>query len=156
MNWEIFSTNLLAHETLHLVFGGIISFFIYRRYKSPKLVLVVFLVSFLVDLDHYLEGLLVNGFNFNWVFTLAPGIYWEKAGKMTLFFHSWEIIPIVLLIGRRIKNFSLALAIALSLLGHYLVDQAVYSSLSGMSLLEYSIIYRLIHRFDFKALCRDC
>ena len=182
---EIFATNLIWHEFLHFTVASILSLFIFRaslrearkssplpliketpppqgrggrhfrRCKIKKLILIVFLVSFLVDLDHLTEGFLLYGFDLSWL-TFFRGNFFQESGRMTILLHGWELLPFILIVGKKVKQWPLSLTIVISLAGHYLVDQLVYSSTYGMSLLEYSLIYRALHRFDWYVICGGC
>lgn len=155
MNFYIFAENLLVHESLHLIMALILSLFIYRKYHSKKLVLLVLMVSFLIDIDHLTEGFILYGFNLGEYFPIKGG-YFSQSGYMTLFLHDWELLPIILLLGKKLNRWSLGVTVAVSLAGHLLVDQLVYTGLYGMSLLQYSFIYRAIHHFSFVKLCGGC
>lgn len=156
MNWEFFATNILFHEILHFLAAAVISIFIFKKFKSRKLVLVVFLVSFLMDTDHLTEGVMIYGLNFRKMLFPFRGGFFREAGYMTIFFHSWEFLPIIIYVSKKINRFSYGIAISLAIVGHLLIDQLVYTSLYGMSLLQYSLIYRVANRFDFWKLCGGC
>lgn len=156
INWYIFATNIPVHEILHLISALVVSFFIYRLYKSWKLVAVAFLVSFLIDLDHLTEAFLVYGINPLKVVQQFHGNHFLEAGKITVFFHSWEALPFILLLGKVLRLWPLAVSIVLAAVCHYLVDNFVYGLFYGMPLWQYSFIYRAIYNFDYYKLCRGC
>ena len=150
---KIFADNLFAHEMLHL-FAGIIMFFIlYKMFGLIKYGVIAFLVSLLIDADHYLEGLIVNRLNFGWIFKTYPHIYWKKLGKITLFFHSWELLILIFVLGRTIGQEVLALVIVLPATLHYSIDNIIYSGFRKMPVLQYFFLFRLYHKFDYKILC---
>ena len=152
---EIFATNLIWHESLHFLIASTLAFFIFRKFKSWKLVLVIFALSFLVDSDHLTEGFLLNGFNLKSIFSFQ-GEFFRDSGRMTIFFHSWELLPLILLIGRKVNQWPLALTVVFALAGHYLVDQIIYTSVYSMPLLEYSLTWRAWHRFNWHEICGVC
>lgn len=156
MNWEIFTTNIFYHEILHFLVASIISLFIFNKFKSTKLVIVVFLVSFLVDVDHLTEGIMIYGLNFREILFPFRGGFFREAGYMTIFFHSWEFLPIILFVSKKINRFSYGITIVVAMAGHLLTDQVVYTSFYGMSLFQYSLIYRAVNGFGFLKLCGGC
>ena len=150
---RIFADNLFAHEMLHL-FAGIIMFFaLYKMFGLIEYGIIAFLVSLLIDADHYLESLLANSFKFYKIFDNYPHIYWKKLGKMTILFHSWELLILIIILGRVFGQSALALAIVLPAILHYLIDIFIYKSFKKMPTFLYFLTYRLYCRFDIKKLC---
>jgi len=150
---KIFADNLLAHESLHFLSGIFMFFVIFKLYGRVEYGVLAFLVSLLIDLDHYLEGFIYNRFKIKWIFTTYPHIYWKKSGKVTLLFHSWELLPIVLILGRIYGKWPMSMAIVLPAVLHYLIDNTIYSGFRGMHFLQYFFLFRLYHKFDTKILC---
>ena len=150
---EIFADNLFAHEVLHFLSGIAMFFLIYQLFGKFSLAVLAFLISVLIDIDHYLESLIFSGFNFKRIFTLDPGNYWEKTGKITILLHSWEILPLTLFLGWIFGQQPLALTVVLSLFIHYVIDTVLYVSYKKMSIFHYFFIFRLYHKFDYKILC---
>jgi len=72
---RIFANNLFAHEMLHLLSGILMFFLILRMFGQLKFAFLAFLVSLLIDVDHYFEGLFVNRLKFDWVFTTYPHVF---------------------------------------------------------------------------------
>lgn len=149
---RIFADNLFAHEILHFLSGIIMYFLIYQLYGKFSLAVLAFLICVFIDIDHYLEGLFFNGFNFKWIFTLKPGNYWKKTGKMTILLHGWEILPVTLFLGWMFGQQPLAFTVVLSLFIHYSIDTILYVSYGKMSIFHYFLTYRLYHRFNLKNL----
>jgi len=149
-----FSKNFFAHESLHFLSGILLAIIFYCRYSSVRLSLVCFLVSVFIDADHYAEGLLVERFNFNRIFN-RRGSYWRETGKVTILFHTWEILPVVLLLGKITGLWPLALGICISAAVHYFIDTFLYATFASMSVFQYFIVYRLYHHFSFEVLCRN-
>jgi len=152
---RIFADNILAHESLHFLSGVIMFFVIFKLFGQVKYGLVAFLVSLLIDSDHYLEGLIYNRFKLGWVFNTYPHVFWQKTGKMTIFFHSWELLPIILILGKAIGQWPLAVSIVLPAILHYLIDNIIYSSFRKMPIFQYFLIYRIYNRFDIKKTRRN-
>jgi len=137
--FKIFADNLFAHEMLHF-FAGIIMFFVLYRMFG------------LIDADHYLESLIANNFKFYKIFENPPHIYWQKLGRMTILFHSWELLVLIVILGRVFGQSALALAIVLPAILHYLIDIFIYRSFKKMPTFLYFLTYRLYCRFDIKKL----
>jgi hypothetical protein len=156
INWEIFASNLFFHELLHFLAAILISLYVVKKYHSFKLVIGVFLISFLIDADHLTEWFWVYKTDLVYIFSHFNGGYFREAGKITIFFHSWELLPLVWFLGKIWEKERLAKAIILAVAGHYLVDQLVYTSLFAMPLWQYSLIYRAINQFSFWKLCGGC
>ena len=150
---RIFADNLLAHESLHFCSGVIMFFVIFRLFGQVKYGIVAFLVSLLIDSDHYLEWLICNRFKMKLIFTTYPHVYWKKLGKITLLFHSWELLPIILILGQVYNQCPLVIAIVFPAVLHYLIDNIIYSSFRKMPVLQYFFLFRLYYKFDYKILC---
>lgn len=153
---RFFAENLFFHELLHFLLALVIGLWLVKKFGELRLLLVALLVSFLVDIDHLTEGFLIYGLAINQFLANFAGNFFVKSGKMTLFFHSWELLLIILWLGKRFRHWPLAVAVASAAGGHYLVDQLVYTLTHGISLFEYFLIYRAIHGFDFWELCGRC
>jgi len=150
---QVFADNLWFHESLHFFSGVVMFFIIFKLFGQSGYGLIAFLVSLLIDTDHYLEGLICNRFKISWIFTSYPHIYWQKTGKITLLFHSWELLVIILILGQTFNQQLLSIAIVLPAILHYSIDQIVYSSFRKMSLFQYFFIFRLYHKFNYQILC---
>ncbi len=154
MNTRVFSTNIFLHEMLHLSSGVIVAVFVYFFYHSFFLSLVAFFTSFVVDLDHYFESLFYFRFN---LIKIIRNKYncWIETDKMTIFFHSWELIFILLFLGWKFNLLPLAITIGLSMAIHLIVDTLVYSSYYNMPFYQYFLIYRASRKFDFLKLYNE-
>lgn len=150
MKFRIFAVNLFAHEILHISVAVLISLFIFWEYKQIDLSLIAFFTSIFVDVDHFLEGLIIKGLDLRWL--AVSSNYWRQSGKMTIIFHSWELLPIILIIGKAVNQWQLACTVVIAVVGHYLVDQLVYMHYGKMSAYQYFFIYRAMNNFDFKKL----
>jgi len=142
---------VLVHELIHLFITLLVGIFIWWRYKNWRLILVVFLFGFFIDVDHWFDyfawfGLKINLRNF---FNVSS--YIHTAGKTYIPLHGWEWLPIFWLtgklIGRKIKMRGLEWAILFSYLGHLLWDNFSFSHHP----LAYSFIYRLVNNFNLKS-----
>jgi len=150
---RIFADNLFAHEMLHFSAGIIMFFALYKMFGLIEYGIIAFLVSLLIDADHYLESLIANNFKFYKIFDDPPHIYWKKLGRMTLLLHSWELLVLIAILGKIFGQTPLALAIVLPAILHYLIDIFIYKSFKKMPTFLYFLTYRLYCRFDIKKLC---
>lgn len=150
---RIFADNLFAHEMLHFSAGIIMFFALYKMFGQIKYGVIAFWVSLLIDADHFLESLLVNRFKFYKIFDDYPHIYWQKLGKMTILFHSWELLVLIAILGKIFGQTPLVMAIILPAILHYLIDIFIYKSFKKMPTFLYFLTYRLYYRFDIKKLC---
>lgn len=149
----IFVDNLFAHEIIHFLSGIAMFFLMYRLFGKLSLCLVAFFVSILIDVDHYFEGLLYNRFKLGWVFNIGPHVFWQKLGKMTILFHSWELLLLTMFLGKMFNLQPLAVAIVVPLILHYSIDNFIYSTFRKMPILQYFLLYRIYNRFDLKKAC---
>ena len=145
-----FADNLFAHEILHLLSGIAMYLLIFKMFGRLELAAVAFLVSLLVDVDHYLEGFIVNHFDIRWIFSTHPYIYWEKLGKVTILFHSWELLIVIFIFGEIVNQQTLSIVIICPLFLHYVVDTFIYCGFRNMPILQYFLAYRICRHFDLK------
>jgi len=150
---KIFADNLFAHEMLHFSAGIIMFFALYKMFGLIEYGIIAFLVSLLIDADHYLESLIANNFKFYKIFDDPPHIYWKKLGRMTLLLHSWELLVLIAILGKIFGQTPLVMAIILPAILHYLIDIFIYKSFKKMPTFLYFLTYRLYYRFDIKKLC---
>lgn len=137
---------LYIHELSHLLAGLIIGIIFYQIYKQKLLLIIPVITSFLIDADHLIDLWLYTSQNhvpFNpW---LLFSDYFHQAGKIYLFFHSYEIILLLLIAGIFfVKYRKYLLAVSISMLVHIILDQLTYHPV----FLEYFFVYRLINGFS--------
>lgn len=156
MKLKLFAHDIFYHESLHLLTATLAGLLVFNWYHSLILAIVAFAVSILIDADHLTEGFLVKGLKFSWIFRQPGRTYFRETGLMTIFFHSWEFLPIIFFLGWLFHLTPLAIAIILAAAVHYLLDNLVYSGFCGMSWLQYFLLFRLYHRFSFSALKGKC
>lgn len=146
----IFADNFFAHEILHFLSGVIMFFLLVKMSGQIKYGVIAFFVSLLIDSDHYLEGLIYNRFRIGWIFNTYPHVFWKKYGRMTILFHSWELLFLMLVLGKIFNFESLAIAVVVPSILHLTLDNFIYSSFRQMPILEYFLTYRIYNRFDIK------
>lgn len=150
----IFTDNVFVHEIIHLLLGVSTFWFVFLLFGKIELSLIAFFISIFIDVDHYLEGLLYNHFKLGWIFNTHPGVFWKKLGKLTILFHSWELLPLIFVFGKMFNQQPLAITVAVSFTSHLFVDNFIYSAFRRMPFFQYFLFYRIYNHFDLKKACR--
>lgn len=139
------------HELVHLLITTLIAFFIWRRFRDFRLILVVFLFGIFIDIDHWFDYFAWFGLKINLVNFFNVASYVHQSGKVYIPLHGWEWLPIFWLagklIGRKIKMRGLEWAMTLSYLGHLLWDNFSFTHHP----LAYSVFFRLKNNFSLKS-----
>jgi len=147
---NVFAKNIVMHEIVHIISGCLLACVVYSLFGQIKLSLLSFLVSLLIDMDHFFELIVYRGLDLSY---LKKGLnYWRESGKMTILFHSWELLVIFWLAGRIFNLEEFAFSIIIPAFFHYLYDQIIYTLSCGMSVGQYFFLYRAYHKFDFNYL----
>lgn len=137
----MFERFVVFHELLHFGVASVLSVFLFWKFHSLKIIMLVFLVTFLLDLDHLFD-----------YFYFAHNLnFWEYFGKVDFFIrtqksfvfaHSWELV-IFLGAWGWFKKLPVLIAISLAIAGHLLVDQFTYTS----NPLAYFLFFRALNDF---------
>lgn len=135
--------DLLVHEALHGVLGFVFALPIWYKTKSYKLVILVIVLAYLVDLDHLIDYFIYLGFRFN-LKSFFEGQQFQNSKHAIILFHAWEWLIILLIINLRKKWNSIWRALLMAYSSHMLLDV-----INVGSILFYSIIYRLLNGFRF-------
>lgn len=148
--------SLFVHELVHITLSAIaaaICIYMSRRVKKKLrrelysvIILGAILGGFFIDLDHLIDYVMAFGLNFN-INLFLTGEMFAQLGKIHVFFHAWEYVLILWFLVYKTKNVKLKyffLSLSLGMLSHLIFDTYV----NEVSLLGYSIIYRMIHNFD--------
>jgi len=142
--WKSFvASGLLGHELVHALVLIPSMFFVWKRTKSSKLIVLVFAVGLLMDVDHFFDYWIYKGsISFNLVnfFRLD---YFRSNGFGLVLFHGWEYVVICYFIFRKKGWKSLSVVFLLGMLPHLIWD-----SYSIRSFLFYSILYRVFTGFS--------
>jgi len=129
----------LAHGAAALPFAYIL----WRKTHSWKKVLILFAVTFLIDLDHLVDYFSYYGFSLH-INEVITGEFYAQARRTFVPFHAWEWV-ILLGVLAKIRGWkSYYTAILFGLLPHLIFDSFIVGSF-----LFYSIIYRGIFGFIF-------
>lgn len=145
---------MLIHELTHIILCTIIAIIGYRYLRSYWVWIASYLMGFLLDSDHlvdyflYRKGLLFNLKEF------ASGTYFEIAGKIYLFLHSYELAILFIIAASiiwfvtqkpwRKKAVTILLVLAFSLILHLLYDTIYYKPDWN----TYFLLSRIYHHFN--------
>lgn len=145
--------DLLFHEFTHLFLSLLVGLLLYRHYKIRSLISLSLFVGIFLDLDHLIDYFLAVEFSrFNLIDFLDTRSYFQEAGKMFIFFHGWEYVLGFLFLSGVIKKYRpWLLTIALAMLGHLVIDQFSFWSLTDQWILGYLIFWRWGNGFNHDA-----
>lgn len=131
----------------HLTLSAIISGFLYSVFNSWALSIASFISGVFTDLDHIIDYLLEHRSRLH-VNEFFYYFYQEKHNKITLLFHGWEWL-FILVIVTLAMNFNLWIVGVLTGYAHHIISDYLYNK---TSLWTYSLTWRWIHKFDSKLL----
>ena len=133
--------NIVWHELVHFFVALLVSSFLFWELRSVGIVLLVFSITFLLDLDHLFDYYyFARNLSF-WNYFSGANIF-IVSQKVFVLAHSWELVIILCGIGISIRSAPLW-GITLSLAGHLLVDQLSYKP----NLRGYFLLFRLKNGF---------
>lgn len=135
---------LSKHELVHFLASLIISVLILVIFKDFRLVLAVFAFGFFIDVDHLFDYLKWSKGKFVFSQFFKPHLYVHGSGKVYVFFHGWEFLPLLWLVARLVGIPGLNWAVFLSYLAHMAWDQLSVSP----NPLGYFLTYRIINGFS--------
>jgi hypothetical protein len=142
---------LFFHLSIHVAFGILAGFLVWKIYRKPFLALCCsFFAGVLVDLDHFIDYFMAFGWSFN-LYYFNHGFEFLKSNKIYILFHGWEYVAVLIvfwLIAKNIIAKTIFLSLALGLFFHLSAD--VY--LDKVPVKFYSIIYRAENNFDLEKL----
>lgn len=142
---------LVLHESFHFLIGLGIGLIGYCLFRQKKLIPLAILASLGIDIDHLIDYFHYFGLGF--YFPYGGIDYFCLSGKLFIPLHAWEFIPVLLILGWRFKRVrGGCVTLALSLAGHYFLDQFTNAVLP----LGYSFIFRLLHNFNINAVTWGC
>jgi len=130
----------------HLILGLLVGFFVYWKTKKAKYLIIAFLVSFAIDLDHLFDFWMAYGFNLD-VIKFFKIDFFEINQAVYVPLHSWELISIIIILGGVIKKHRwLFLTIGLAMLIHVIWDMISYRIYPQ----DYFLIYRSLNGFAIR------
>ena len=121
----------------HVASSALVAGILYFLFKSWSMALSCFLSGILIDIDHVYDYLKEYGYPFK-VKDFIRAIYTAKLTRMTLFFHSWEVILLLSIITWFTNWNPLSVGILIGF-GHHMILDKLYT---GVPLRRYSFIYR--------------
>jgi hypothetical protein len=135
----------------HVASSVLVAGILYLLFKSWSMALSCFLSGIFIDVDHIYDYLREFGFPFR-VKEFLHAIYTAKLNRMTLFFHSWELMFLILIITWVTNWNSLMVGILVGF-GHHIILDKLYT---GVPLRRYFFIYRWKRDFHIESLfnCR--
>jgi hypothetical protein len=135
------------HVASSTLFAGIL----YLLFNSWSMALSCFFSGIFIDVDHIYDYLREAGFPFK-VKDFIHAIYTAKLNRMTLFFHSWEVMFLILIITWFMNWHPLMVGI-LAGFGHHIILDKLYT---GVPLRRYFFVYRWKRDFHIESLfnCR--
>ncbi len=133
--------NLFAHEIMHGIVALPFAILLWKKTKKKRLVVILFIVTYLMDLDHLIDYISFYGFDFS-LSNFFGGNYFEITGKAYIPFHAWEWLIIFGVLGKLRGWKSKYTAVALGMLPHLVFDTIIWKHF-----LLYSITYRIINSF---------
>ncbi len=142
------SIHLFIHFSLAVLSGYLAG----KYFKNIKLGILTGIVGgFLIDMDHVLEYLLVFNFHFNILYFLE-GRQFLTSDQLHLWFHAWEYVPVLTLIGLLFRKKKIIKIIFFTLAFSMAVHLATDMVINRCSFNFYTLTYRAQHNFSAREL----
>lgn len=135
-------TGLFFHESTHFLVASFLSILFFWKFRSKKLILIIFASTFLIDMDHIVDYYNFSGNLRIWNFFSGFNIF-VATQKVIVPLHSWELV-IILGAWGWFKRMPAVLAVSLAFGGHILIDQFSYMP----NPVAYFLILRATHNFS--------
>ncbi len=129
----------------HVVISTAISGVLYAIFKSWGLAIASFIAGIFIDLDHVIDYVLECGFHFDRD-KFFSFFYGEKYKKITLIFHGWEWLAVLLFIAWKTDWNPWVTGILIGCSQHMAADRAYNIS----TFMAYSLLWRWKNGFDPK------
>ena len=133
--------DLIVQEIIHGLFALPFALIIWYKTRSAKNVILLFVVTFLIDLDHLVDYFSFYGFSLH-INEVLTGEFYEQVRRTFVPLHAWEWAILIGVLAKIRGWKSYYTAILFGLLPHLIFD-----SLTVASFLFYSIIYRSLLGF---------
>jgi len=135
------------HLTGHFFVALLVSLFIWRKTKSKFLVVLCFLASFGIDIDHLFDFWKAYGFSLD-IKKFFEIDFFKLNGGIFVPLHGWEWAILLFALAKFLKKFRwFLLTLSLVLFFHILWDSVSYQ----IQPLDYFFFWRAAH--DFKMHC---
>jgi hypothetical protein len=115
----------------------------WAKSRDPWTMVLSLVFGVLVDLDHVIDYWYSEGRICFDLHTFLRTRYWRKKGRLFIFFHAFEYLPLVFLVWQALKGRKWAVAATVAMSSHVLADHLV----NELRPLGYFILYRLAHGF---------
>lgn len=135
----------------HLASSALVASILYMLFKSWSMALSCFLSGIFIDIDHIYDYLREFGLPFR-VKDFIHAFYNAKINQVTLFFHSWELLFLILVIAW-FTNWNPWITGILIGFGHHIVLDKLYA---GDRLRNYFFIWRWKRDFKLELLFPRC
>lgn len=135
------SADLLIQEFFHGVFALPFAYIIWKKTKSLKRGLVVILLTYAMDLDHFLDYFLFYGARFN-LFEFLSAEYFLITKRAIVPLHGWEWLAVLSLLAYKRGWKSVFTILSFAMAPHLIYDSIVVGSFSF-----YSFFYRSFKGF---------
>ena len=135
----------------HVASSALSAAILYMVFKSWSMALSCFLSGIFIDIDHIYDYLREFGLPFR-IKDFIHAVYTAKFNRMTLFFHSWEAL-FLLLLTAWIMNWNPVMVGIAAGFGHHIVLDKLHT---GERLLTYFFVWRWKRDFQLKLLFPCC
>ena len=130
----------------HVVSSALIAGVLYLFFKSWSMALSCFISGILIDIDHIYDYLREYGMPFM-VKKFFTEVYSDNIPRLTLIFHSWELVLLIGIIAWVYNGNPWFAGIFVGLGQHIVLDKLN----NGERLRSYSFIWRWKKQFEFEA-----
>ena len=135
-------SGLILDEIQHGLVSFLFCLFLYTKTKSLKYSVIPLLVTYVMDLDHWVDYLLYYGFDIN-ITRFLGGEYFHVTKRAVVPLHAWEwCLALGYWVYREKMWKSYKAAVALGIMSHLIWDTYRIGNP-----LFYSMIYRIYHDF---------
>jgi hypothetical protein len=143
---------LALHLSIHFTVAVLTGYFCGRYFKQMLLGLIAGVMGgCLIDLDHVLEYFLTFGLRFSFT-EFFNGYQFLASERTYLFFHAWELVPILLIIAYLVRQKKKVAIFLISLAAAGFVHLISDCFINNYSPRNYSIIYRASQGFKTEQL----
>lgn len=131
----VIANRLIYHEIQHVLIAIPFAWYLWNKTKSPKAIILYFIISIGMDIDHLFDFFGYYGFTFDPALFFKLD-YFDGPGRAFVPFHAWEWILVTFLLFKKTWKV-IWLILMFGMLSHLILD-----SINVGSIIFYSIIYR--------------
>jgi len=146
--------NIYLHLSIHLLLSILAGYAIFRFYDKKWVAIVGgVLGGFFIDVDHFIDYFLILGWQFRFDYFLN-GWAFAKSDHVYIFFHSWELVLLLLAIFLILKKGvakTFILALTLGMCVHLFTDYAINKAPTSI----YFITHRAKNNFEIERLVSE-